>query len=170
VKPDAPTPQLFSVFFPSLSRTIVWKAGAVSRVRFAAHKPRALDTAPAFQDKILPARKRREGVATGKAAASKRGGFKRPSQIQPQRPRRALAYCGQKMVLTMGSTLSKQEATESNSSPHSPFISFLCWLDLICRVKTPESRTNLRALRRKGRPNSCPTDGGTMPDPCAPPQ
>ena len=53
--------------------TIVWKAGPVSRVRFAAQKPRALDTGPAFQDKTLLGRKRREGVATGqhqKVAAS----------------------------------------------------------------------------------------------------
>jgi hypothetical protein len=34
----------------------------VSRVRFAAQKARALDTAPAFQQ-ILLRRKRREGVA-----------------------------------------------------------------------------------------------------------
>jgi hypothetical protein len=57
-------PQLFSVFFPSLSKDILWKAGAVSRVRFAAQKSRALDTAPAFQQ-ILLTRKRREGVAIG---------------------------------------------------------------------------------------------------------
>lgn len=50
--------------FPSLSKEILWKAGAVSRVRFAAQKPRALDTAPAFQQ-ILLRRKRREGVAIG---------------------------------------------------------------------------------------------------------
>jgi len=37
-------PRLFSVLFPSLSRDILWKVGAVSRVRFAAQKPRALDT------------------------------------------------------------------------------------------------------------------------------
>src|SRR5437660_11782577 len=43
---------------------ILWKAGAVSRVRFAAQRPRALDTAPAFQQ-ILLRRKRREGVAIG---------------------------------------------------------------------------------------------------------
>jgi hypothetical protein len=53
MNPKRRTPRLFSVFFPSLSMTIVWKAGAVSRVRFAAQKPRALDTAPAFQDKLL---------------------------------------------------------------------------------------------------------------------
>ena len=41
--------QRFSVLFPSLSREILGKAGAVSRVRFAAQKPRALDTAPTFQ-------------------------------------------------------------------------------------------------------------------------
>jgi len=35
----------FTNFFPSLSMAIVWKAGAVSRVRFAAQNPRALDTA-----------------------------------------------------------------------------------------------------------------------------
>jgi hypothetical protein len=46
-----PTPRLFSVFFPSLSITIVWKAGPVSRVRFAAQIPRALDTVPPFQEK-----------------------------------------------------------------------------------------------------------------------
>jgi hypothetical protein len=55
-------PELFSVFFPSLSRDILWKVGAVSRVRFAAQKPRALDTAPTFQQ-ILLRRKRREGAA-----------------------------------------------------------------------------------------------------------
>jgi hypothetical protein len=49
VKPERRTPRLLSVFFPSLSRDILWKAGAVSRVRSAAQKPRALDTAPAFQ-------------------------------------------------------------------------------------------------------------------------
>jgi len=48
---------------------IVWKAGAVSRVRFAAQNPRALDTAPAFQNKILLRRKRREKVARLKATA-----------------------------------------------------------------------------------------------------
>jgi hypothetical protein len=56
--------QLFSVFFPSLSRDILWKAGAVSRVRFAAQTSRALDTAPTFQQ-ILLRRKRREGLAAG---------------------------------------------------------------------------------------------------------
>jgi len=50
----------FTNFSPSLSMAIVWKAGAVSRVRFAAQNPRALDTAPAFQNKILLRRKRRE--------------------------------------------------------------------------------------------------------------
>ena len=47
--PDGRTPRLLSVFFPSLSRDILWKRGAVSRVRSAAQKPRALDTAPTFQ-------------------------------------------------------------------------------------------------------------------------
>ena len=61
------TPSLFSISFPSLSRAIVWKIGAVSRVRFAAQKTRALDTAPIFQDKILLRRKRREGVAKRRA-------------------------------------------------------------------------------------------------------
>ena len=55
-------PGVFGVFFPSLSREILWKTGAVSRVRFAAQKTRALDTTPAFQP-ILLRRKRREGVA-----------------------------------------------------------------------------------------------------------
>ena len=57
-------PEIFIVFFPSLSRDILWKARAVSRVRFAAQTPRALDTAPTFHQ-ILLRRKRREGVAIG---------------------------------------------------------------------------------------------------------
>ena len=63
-------PELFSVFFPSLSRDILWKVEAVSRVRFAAQKPRALDTAPTFQQ-ILLRRKRREGVANRVPVAKK---------------------------------------------------------------------------------------------------
>ena len=97
-------PSPFSTFFPSLSRAIVWKAGAVSRVRFAAQKSRALDTAPAFQNSILLRRKRREGVARLKVTALESGGFNGRHKLKP-RPRRTLAYCGQKMVLTMGSTL-----------------------------------------------------------------
>ena len=66
-KPNAFTttsaPQQFGVFFPSLSHSILWKGGAVSRVRCAAQKPRALDTAPPFQNKNRLSRKRREGVA-----------------------------------------------------------------------------------------------------------
>ena len=62
MKPEGRTPQLFGVFFPSLSRNILWKLGVVSRVRFAAQKPRALDTTPTFQPNLLR-RKRREGVA-----------------------------------------------------------------------------------------------------------
>src|SRR6266566_10099011 len=54
--------RLSGVLFPSLSVDILWKLGAVSRVRFAAQKSRALDTAPSFQQ-ILLRRKRREGVA-----------------------------------------------------------------------------------------------------------
>jgi hypothetical protein len=50
------------VFFPSLSKDILGKVGTVSRVRFAAQKPRALDTAPTFPQNLLR-RKRREGVA-----------------------------------------------------------------------------------------------------------
>jgi hypothetical protein len=61
-------PQLLSVFFPSLSEDILWKAGVVSRVRFAAQKPRALDTIPAFQQ-IPLRRKRREGVANREPVA-----------------------------------------------------------------------------------------------------
>jgi hypothetical protein len=56
-------PQRFGVFFPSLSQTIVGEGGAVSRVRFAAQKPRALDTAPPSPNKILLSRKRREAIA-----------------------------------------------------------------------------------------------------------
>jgi hypothetical protein len=63
-------PQPFSVFFPSLSIDILWKVGAVSRVRFAAQKPRALDTAPTFQQ-ILLRTKRREGVANREPVAKK---------------------------------------------------------------------------------------------------
>jgi hypothetical protein len=59
VKPDGRTPQLLSVFFPSLSRDILWKLGAVSRVRSAAQKTRALDTAPSFQQN--PADKKAKG-------------------------------------------------------------------------------------------------------------
>lgn len=54
----------YSVFFPSLSMDIVGKAEAVSRVRYAAQKARALDTAAAFRKPLL-IRKRREGVAIG---------------------------------------------------------------------------------------------------------
>jgi hypothetical protein len=95
----------FGNFFPSLSSAIVWKAGAGSRVRFAAQKPRALDPAPAFQNKILLRRKRREEVARFETAALQSGGFNGRHKIQTQRPRPALAYCRRKMVLTMGSTL-----------------------------------------------------------------
>ena len=62
MKPDGRIPQLLGVFFPSLSRDILWEVGAVSRVRFAAQKPRALDTTPTSQPNLLR-RKRREGVA-----------------------------------------------------------------------------------------------------------
>src|SRR5262249_47531126 len=58
-----------SVFFPSLSSDILWKLGTVSRVRFAAPKARALDTAPTFPQ-ILLRRKRREGAASTSGAAS----------------------------------------------------------------------------------------------------
>jgi hypothetical protein len=70
----------FTNFSPSLSMAIVWKAGAVSRVRFAAQNPRALDTAPAFQNKILLRRKRRGKVARLKATAT----AKRRLQWSPQ--------------------------------------------------------------------------------------
>jgi hypothetical protein len=59
VKPDGQTPQLLSVFFPSLSTDILWKLGAVSTVRYAAQKARALDTAPSFQQS--PADKKAKG-------------------------------------------------------------------------------------------------------------
>src|ERR1019366_4170969 len=62
MKPDGRVHQLSGVFFPSLSRDILWKVGVVSRVRYAAQKPRALDTTPTFQPNLLR-RKRREGGA-----------------------------------------------------------------------------------------------------------
>jgi hypothetical protein len=105
VNPMVRRPSLFGAFFPSLSSAIVWKAGAGSRVRFAAQKPRALDPAPAFQNKILLRRKRREEVERFETTALQSGGFNSRHNIQTQRPRPALAYCRQKMVLTMGSTL-----------------------------------------------------------------
>src|SRR5580704_11482930 len=92
-------PQLLSVFFPSLSRDILWKLGAVSRVRSAAQKRAPYDTAPTFH-KILRARKRREGVANRNHEL---GGLP-AAQTQTVTPP-TLAYCGRKMVLTMGSTL-----------------------------------------------------------------
>ena len=75
MNPIAGRPRPFGVFFPSLSTTIVWKAGPVSSVRFAAQKPRALDTGPAFQEKTLLGRKRREALATGKATALQSAGL-----------------------------------------------------------------------------------------------
>ncbi len=71
MKPERRTPQLLSVLFPSLSTDILWKAGAVSRVRSASQKPRALDIAPAFQQDP-PARK-----AKGRSSEPKprNGGF-----------------------------------------------------------------------------------------------
>jgi hypothetical protein len=78
VKPDGRTPQLLSVFFPSLSRDILWKLGAVSRVRYAAQKPRALDTAPTFlQDP--PGKK-----AKGRSSQRKpRGSALLPPKLKP---------------------------------------------------------------------------------------
>jgi hypothetical protein len=111
VNPMAGRPRRFRAFFPSLSRAIGWKPGAVSRVRCAAQKPGALDTAPAFQNKSLLRRKRREEGARLKAATLESGGFNRRHNTQTQRPRPALAYCRQKMVLTMGSTLAGGPAT-----------------------------------------------------------
>jgi hypothetical protein len=98
MKPDGRTPQLFSVFFPSLSRDILWKVGVVSRVRFAAQKPRALDTTPTFQPNLLR-RKRREGVANRN--------HRRPQPAaQTQNPDPVgISLLRAKMVLTMGSTL-----------------------------------------------------------------
>src|SRR5688572_29016680 len=96
MNPGGRTQQPFNVFFPSLSRDILWKAGAVSRVRFAAQKPRALDTVPAFQQNPLR-RKRREGVA------NRNHRWPNPA-AQTQTPP-GLAYCQRKVVLTMGSTL-----------------------------------------------------------------
>jgi hypothetical protein len=99
VKPGSGMAQPFGVFFPSLSRAIVGKAGVVSRVRCAAQKPRALDTTPTFPKHLLRG-KRREGAANDNA-----GSFSRPI-FNTLTPSSALAYCGQKMVLTMGTTLS----------------------------------------------------------------
>lgn len=48
MKGDSRTPRHLSVLFPSLSADILGKAAPASRVRFAAHKPRALDAAAAF--------------------------------------------------------------------------------------------------------------------------
>src|SRR5208337_4274004 len=99
VKPDGQTPQLLSVFFPSLSTDILWKLGAVSRVRSAAQKARALDTAPSFQQN--PADKKAKGRSS-EPKPRVRG--LTAAKLKPMTPP-ALAYCGQKMVLTMGSTL-----------------------------------------------------------------
>jgi hypothetical protein len=62
VKPAGRTPQLFGVFFPSLSKKILGKLGTASRVRSAEQTPRALDPVPSFLQNLLR-RKQREGVA-----------------------------------------------------------------------------------------------------------
>ena len=105
--------RLFSVFFPSLSRDIIWKVGVVSRVRFAAQKPRAHDTTPTFQPNLL-IRKRREGVA------NRNHGRPQPAtQTQTSDPS-ALAYSGPKMVLTMGSTLATHDHSSVLRQNHLP--------------------------------------------------
>ena len=92
-----------SVFFPSLSMEILWKLGAVSRVRYAAQKTRALDTAPTFQ------RNPTEKKAKGRSSDSRAPRLRKPAALQPPKLNpptpSALAYCRQKLVLTMGSTV-----------------------------------------------------------------
>src|SRR6185295_7634247 len=79
-------PERMSVFFPSLSRGILWKLGAMSRVRCAAQQPRALDITPTFQ-KIRLRRKRREGVAIPPPADSLQTGRGfAPAQTQTPTP------------------------------------------------------------------------------------
>src|SRR5271157_5805698 len=63
-------------------------------------KKRAPLTPPRASNKVLPTRKRREGVAN----RNHEWAAQLPPKLKPMTPP-ALAYCGQKMVLTMGSTL-----------------------------------------------------------------
>lgn len=91
-------PQLLSGLFPSLSRDIGWKVGAVSRVRYAAPKARALDTAPTFQPN--PTEKKAKGRSANWNHLSGNTGGRphlppKPNHVAPP----ALAYCGQKMVI-----------------------------------------------------------------------
>ena len=121
------TTELESVFFPSLSRDILGKAGAVSRVRCAAQKSRALDTAPAFPKN--PTDKK----AKGRSSKWQPGGSWQPAaslphKLTPPTPS-ALTYCGRKMVLTMGSTLEGHFQFATATSPSAIFIQSLSLLD-----------------------------------------
>jgi hypothetical protein len=78
--------QHYSVFFPSLSREILWKLGAVSTVRYAAKKPRAPDTGPTFHE-ILLRRKRREGVPIRQPPRLRKPADLPPPKLNP-RPHR----------------------------------------------------------------------------------
>jgi hypothetical protein len=75
----------FSVFFPSLSMAILWKAGVVSRVRSAAQNRRALDTTPDFQTST-------EMKAKGRSSEDNWRPH-RVAKTQNTTPS-ALAYCG----------------------------------------------------------------------------
>ena len=99
MKTDDRTPGPLSVFFPSLSNEILWKLPPVSRVRYAAQKTRALDTGATFQQD--PPDKKAKGRSSELKTPA---GFTLPAQTHTLTPS-ALAYCGQKLVLTMGSTL-----------------------------------------------------------------
>ena len=118
--------------FPSLSTAIVGKARAVSRVRFAAQKPRALDTALAFP-KTTP-----EIKAKGRSSQRPRDEAFSRQDFNPSTPPVALAYCLQKMVLTNGATLRTTITTRSSHNN-------LYYLTIRCYYQRPQrkaSKTN----------------------------
>jgi len=99
MKGDSRAPRHLSVLFPSLSTDILWKPAPASRVRFAAHKPRALDAATAFlQDPPVKKAKGRSSKVSTPAAPTRL----RPTSIPDPS---TLAYSSQKLVLTMGATV-----------------------------------------------------------------
>ena len=101
MKGNSRTPRHLSVLFPSLPTDILWKPAPASRVRFAAHKPRALDAATAFQQDppVKKAKGRSSTVSTPAASIRPRP----TSNTDPS----TLAYSSQKLVLTMGATVGR---------------------------------------------------------------
>ncbi len=150
MKGDSRTPRHLSVLVPSLSTDILWKPAPASRVRFAAHKPRALDAAAAFlQDPPLKKAKGRSSKVTTPAAS------KRPSPASNPDPS-TLAYSSQKLVLTLGATAPRRlEAIELVRQRRAEFNQELAYNSrpfVLCGLPTrrPTPRT-LKHSRRNGR-------------------